>query len=88
LEAFLLQAGSDFTFSAVLPNLFFRTQTSSAFNLFLRRSSQFRNVIKKFSAISGSAIDEAGSTIDAASTDEIHLHSLPTEIIRLESCSL
>jgi hypothetical protein len=74
LEAFLLQAGSDSAFSAVLPNLFFRTQASSASNLFLGRLSQFRNVVQKFSAIFGSAIDEAGSTIDAASADEIHLH--------------
>jgi hypothetical protein len=73
LEAFLLQAGSDSAFSAVLPNLFFRTQASSAFNLILRRFGQFRNVVQKFSPVSGSAIDEAGSTVYAAFADEIHL---------------
>ena len=72
LEAFLFQASPYSTCSTILPNLFFSTETSSALNLFLRCSGLFRNAVQKFSAISGSAIDEASSAIDAASADEIH----------------
>jgi hypothetical protein len=69
LQTFLLQACPSFTFSAVLPKLFFRTQASAASNLFFGRLGQFRNIIQKFSAISGSTKDIAGSTVDAASAD-------------------
>jgi hypothetical protein len=45
LQALFLQASSNVTFSTVPPKLLFRTQTSTASNLLLRRLSQRRNII-------------------------------------------
>ena len=83
LETFLFQTSQYSTFSTILPNLFFSTETSSAFDLFLRCSGLFRNAVQKFPAISRSAIDEASSTIDAAPADEIHFYQWSPLVLQM-----